>query len=465
MTTTRPINPRRQVAGFAGRSASKLSCLLAPFFPSAGFAQGAAGRAGEDTGAGPPPWQGVADLRLLDLGLWQWITLALFVVLAWILSALIVRSVFRVLLSVSRLSKADWNRDLLDRLHAPARLATLVGLFYGGAYTLQLPEQGHEAIAVVCKALTVASIAWLLFRLVDLASGYVESRLAASGNAATITLVPLGRRGVKAFVGVLAALSMLQNLGFNIGGLLAGLGIGGLAVALAAQKTLENLFGGFVLVADRPFRIGDFCRAGEHLGTVEDIGIRSSRIRTLDRTLVCVPNAELSTARIENYGVRDKLRLYAVLQVGYDSSPDQMRYLLVKLRSMLYAHPKTLPDPCRVRFVNFGAHSLDIEVFVFIDTTDWHEFTGIREDIFLRVLDIVSESGAYFAYPSQTLYLGRDSGRDAERTASAEEAVSEWRAGGKLPLPEFPDSMISEIAGTLDYPVPGSSLPDRAEVS
>ena len=456
------LTRRQQAARVTRQAMSMLTCLLPFSAPSMGRAQVAANDADEVPRGDTTPWVDIAGLRVLELGPWQWITLAALTALAWFISVLIINTAFRILLSIARHSKTSWNTALFERVRVPARLATSVALFYGGAFTLQLPDHAYAVVSVVCKVLIVVSIAWLLARLVDLFSSYVESRLAASGNTATITLLPLGRRTAKVFIGILAALSVLQNLGFNIAGLLAGLGIGGLAVALAAQKTLENLFGGFVLVADRPVRIGDFCRAGEHLGTIEDIGIRSSRIRTLDRTLVSVPNAELSTVRIENYGVRDKMRLYTVLQVGYDTSPDQMRYLLVDLRSMLYAHPKTLPDPCRVRFINFGAHSLDIEIFVFIETADWNEFTGIREDIFLRILDIVAESGAYFAYPSQTLYLGRDGGRDAERSASAEAAVAKWRAEGTLPIPEFPESRISEMAGTLDYPAQGSHLAHRA---
>ena len=166
--------------------------------------------------------------------------------------------------------------------------------------------------------------------------------------------------------------------------------------------------------------------------------------------------------RIENYGVHDKMRLDTVLQVGYDTPPDQIRFLLVELRGMLHAHPKTLADPCRVRFINLGTHLLDIENFVFIETTNWNEFTGIREDIYLRVLDIVAESGAYFAYPSQTLHLGSEKGRDVERTPSAEAVVRQRRAEGNLPMPEIRETRISEIAGTLDYPVQGSPLGYRS---
>ena len=451
---TTPFRP--QFRKVTGQAVPRLSCLLACLAPFGSRAQSAAtnATAGPD---GNPLWGNLAGMQVLGLDPWHWTILLALIALAYAIGALVVRGVFRAGLSVAESSRIALDESSAGRITAPARMAVSVAIFYGGASALQLPDQANEPVSAVCKVLIVVSVAWLLSRLVDLFSVHAERRLAGRRNTASVMLVPLCRRAAKAFIYILAVLSVLQNLGFSIGGLLAGLGIGGIAVALAAQKTLENLFGGFVLVADRPVRIGDFCRAGEHLGTVEDIGIRSSRIRTLDRTLVSVPNAELSTIRIENYSVRDMMRLHTVLQVGYGTTPDQMRYLLVELRRMLYAHPRTLQDPCRVRFINFGAHSLDIEIFVFIDTKDWNEFTGIREDINLRILDIVAGSGAYFAYPSQTLYLGRDTGPDPERTAAAEAKVKGWRSAGNMPIPEFPESMIGEIAGTLDYPPAGSS--------
>ena len=456
MKTPPSYSCRRRSAKALGQVISRLTLPSIILIPFSSRAQEATDRTTDHT-TGDALLAAFAGLSIVEVDPGQWMALAALTVLALVAGAILARIAARIALSVAGSRHAIRDKAQFGRVVAPVRLAASIAIFYAGAFALQLPEPVHAVIAIICEILAVTSVAWFLSRFVDLSSGFIESRLSARGNTASIAFVPLGRRIAKAFIYTLASLTVLQNLGFSIGGLLAGLGIGGLAVALAAQKTLENLFGGFVLVADRPFRIGEFCRAGEHLGTIENIGMRSSRIRTPDRTLVTVPNAELSTVRIENYGARDMMRFYTVLQVGYDTSPDQMRYLLVELRRMLYAHPKALPDPCRVRFINFGAHSLDVEIFVYIETTDWNEFTGIREDIHLRILDIVAGSGACFAYPSQTLYLGRDAGRDRERTASAEAIVGQWRSDGKLPIPEFPESMIAEVAGTLNYPTAGSS--------
>jgi len=397
------------------------------------------------------------DIQLLDISLWQWVALAILICVASLVGFQLARLLFGLCYSLAARSAAAWDDELLARTVAPLRLAASVAIFYFGTLLLSLSERGEATMIVLCKVLIVVAAVWLAMRLVDVFAVHIDRVLERKGEVGGKSLVPIGRRVTKAFLLVLAALSLLQNLGFNVASLLAGLGIGGLAIALAAQKTLENVFGGFMLVADRPVRLGDFCRVGEHMGTVEDIGMRSSRLRTIDRTLLTIPNAEFSTARIENFGVRDRIRLALTLQVGYDTSPDQMRYLLVELRRMLYAHPKTLPDPCRVRFVNFGAHSLDIEIFVFIDTRDFAEFTGIREDIFLRIMDIIADSGAYFAYPSQTLYLGRDGGRNIENSERAEAQVKAWRQDNAMPIPEFPPALVAEIDDTLEYPPRGSA--------
>jgi MscS family membrane protein len=210
-------------------------------------------------------------------------------------------------------------------------------------------------------------------------------------------------------------------------------------------------------VADQPVRVGDFCKFGDKVGTIEDIGLRSTRVRTLDRTVVSIPNAEFAQIQLENYAKRDRIRLLCMLGLRYETSPDQLRHVLAGLRRLLLAHPKVLPDPARVRFVGFGAYSLDLEVVAYIATSDWSEFLEIREDIFLRMMDTVGESGTGFAFPSQTTYLSRDGGLDPERTRKAEDEVEVWRQDSRLPFPHFGEATISELDGTLDYPPRGSA--------
>lgn len=448
----------------AGRSAALAGRLIAALLGPAPAlaAEGTPSSAAAGTG-----WLGeilpnaLFEVHWLDLALWQWLGLMILVVVASSLGFLVTTLILRIARrAMHRLGSAHFPVD--PRLvSGPARLVTSVVFFQVASHALALPASAQETLSAICKAAMLVGAGWFALRAIDVLAAYAQARLAARQEAVVDTVVPMGRRISKAFVIAIAGVAIIDNLGFNVAGLLAGLGVGGLAVALAAQKTLENLFGGFTLIADRPVIVGQFCRVGDHIGTVEDIGLRSTRIRTLDRTLVTLPNSDISTTRIENYSMRDMMRLYTVLQVGYDTSPDQMRYLLVELRKMLYAHPRTLPDPCRVRFVNMGAYSLDLEVFVFIDTRDWNDFMAVREDIFLRIMDIVGESGAYFAYPSQTLYLGKDGGRDAEQTQAAEAEVARLREAGELPLPEFPGAQIEALDDSLAYPPEGSALAPR----
>jgi MscS family membrane protein len=238
--------------------------------------------------------------------------------------------------------------------------------------------------------------------------------------------------------------------------LIAGLGVGGLAVALAAQKTIENLFGGATLIADRPVQVGDFCRFGDKIGTVEEIGMRSTRIRTLERTIVTVPNAEFSSLQLENFGQRDMMKFSPRIGLLYATTPDQLRYVLVEIRRMLYAHPKVSNDPARVRFVNFGDSSLDIDIFAYVHATDFSEYLGIAEDLNLRIMDIVAESGTGFAFPSNTTYVAKDEGTDPEKTRRAEESVRGWVEREELYLPGFPEERIEALEQAIEYPGKGA---------
>jgi small-conductance mechanosensitive channel len=245
-------------------------------------------------------------------------------------------------------------------------------------------------------------------------------------------------------------------------GVIAGLGIGGLAIALAARSTLENFIGGLTLLADKPIRVGDFCKFGDQLGTVEGLGLRSVKVRSLDRTIVTIPNGEFVNLYLENYSRRDSILLRTVLQLRYETTPDQLRWVLTQLRKLLLQHPEVMAEPSRARFVGFGAHSLDVELFAYVATSDYNTYLAIQEDLFLRFIDIVERSGTGFAFPSTVNYLARDRGVDPERRAAAEAAVVELRDEDRLPFPEFDEDERWGMFNQLDYPAPGSPHSRRA---
>ena len=396
------------------------------------------------------------DVRVLEIALWQWIGLLLAVVVAYAISWLVAAGLVRLVRPIVARSRTRLDEKLLDTAGGPLRLAIGLLLFATGVLALSLPIAVRQVFVGLGTAAAIFTVAWLAVRVIDVFAGLVADGLTARGRTTAIAMVPVGEKAAKAIVAGFAVIAILQNIGINVTGILAGLGIGGLAVALAGQKTIENLFGGVTLVLDQPVRVGDFCRFGDTLGTVEEIGLRSTRVRTLDRTVVAVPNAEFSALQLENFARRDRIWLHTTLGLRYETTPDQLRYVLVEIRSMLYAHPRVDPDPARIRFVGFGAYSLDCEIFAYVLTADYGEFLAIREDIFLRIMDIVAASGSGFAFPSQTAYLGWDTGLDEARSRAAEAEVRARRERGEVYLPDFPAEKIAALRNTLPYP------PDRA---
>jgi len=402
------------------------------------------------------------DVRVLGVALWQWIGLLLLLAVAAMLSWLVAAVMLRAARPLAARSRTVLGHKVLASVGAPLRVGLALVAFSIGVLFLALPLSAGAALATLEKAGAIAVVGWALFRILDVLALLTTERLAARGSATSVTMVPVGRKAAKGVVLAFVAIAVLQNAGLNVTGILAGLGIGGLAIALAAQKTVENLFGGITLIIDQPVRVGDFCRFGERLGTVEEVGLRSTRVRTLDRTVVTVPNSEFASLQLENYALRDRIWLHLTLGLRYETTADQLRHVLVEVRRMLYAHPMVDPAPARIRFVGFGAHSLDCEVFAYVLTRDIDEFLAVQEDVLLRVMDIVAGSGTGFAFPSQTLYVRRDPGLDEARSRAAEDRVRAWRQARTMSLPDFPPDEVAAVRGTLDYPPEGSAIRRRS---
>lgn len=414
---------------------------------------------------GTRPWlaklpQPLVQLRLLEIALWQWLGLLLLMVFAWLAAWMVALFTVAAIRPIVSRSTTDFDDQLLALVVSPLRLLATVGLFALGSSALALTLPARGFLHNLELSLLVVGITWLLFRMIDLVVRTIDLHLDPERRASAGHFVPVGARALKAAIGLMALLATLDSFGLDITALIAGLGVGGLAVALAAQKTLENVFGGVTILADQPVRPGEFCRFGDQVGIVEEIGLRSTRVRTLARTIITVPNAEFSTLQIENFTERDRILLTFTIGLRYETTPDQLRHVLVTLRDLLYAHPRIDHDRLRVRFVGFGDFSLDVEIFCYVDTRDWNTFLSIREDVYLRVLDAVAESGAGFAFPSQTTYLAQDDGVDAARTAAAEAQVAEWRRRGELMFPEHSEQRISGVE-PLDWPPHGSPTSDQ----
>jgi MscS family membrane protein len=393
-----------------------------------------------------------AALRVPVAGqsVWKWIGLALVFGVATLFLWLVYR--------VSQLGGADhpFLRALAQFAMPAAVLAAAPVLAYLALVQLNLVGGVGSAVQLATTAVTYLAGAWMSWRLAPV----VAEAIIASPNIPPESVDAHLIRVSSRLLGIVGAMALLavgaDRLGLPVYGIIAGLGVGGLAIALAAQPTIENLIGGMNLFADKPVRVGDVCRYGDALGAVEAIGIRSTRIRGMDRTLTTIPNAMLAKMPIVNLSRRDRMLIQAVIGLRYETSPEQLRYVLVRIRELLLGHPRVHPDPARVRFVGLGASSLDVEVFAYLTTSDWGEFLGIREDILLRVMDIVEQAGTGIAFPSQTLYLGRDGGLDAAKAEAAEANVRAWRDEGTLPFPNFSPEQAGRIRGSVEFPPPGS---------
>lgn len=346
-------------------------------------------------------------------------------------------------------------------------LLLLVANFALPAFTFQINLSGRFAdlLAIFKITLTYLSYAWLYWLAVRMCFEAVILSPRIPDTSLDANLLRL----VSNILGIIGVVIIVafggQAIGLPILSVLAGLGIGGLAVALALRPTLENLIGGVILYIDRPVRVGDFCAFGDQIGTVEAIGVRTTKLRALDRTMIAVPNAQLADMQITNYAYCDRMLLHDQIGVRYETTPDQLRFLLAKMREMLHAHPRIERDTVRVRFTGYGDSALKIDLRVYVETREWNDFFAVREDVFLRLYDIVEEAGTTFGFPSQTLYLGRDTPPDPARVQDVEAEVQAWRQGRKLPFPRFATEHVDRLQGTLDYPPRGSVLsegPDPA---
>ncbi|MEI6226951.1 MAG: mechanosensitive ion channel family protein, partial [Deltaproteobacteria bacterium] len=272
---------------------------------------------------------------------------------------------------------------------------------------INLVGRAGSAVELVATTIMFLAAAWVAWRLAPVVAEAVLASPRIPRESVDAHLIRLAAR----VLGILGALTLLSlgadRLGIPVYGIVAGLGVGGLAVALAAQPTLENLIAGLNLFADRPFRVGDRCKIGDTDGNVEAIGIRSTRIRTRDRTVITVPNGALAKAAIANQSMRDRMLFQTKIGLRYETTPDRLRAILAALEALLAGHPRVLAEGRQVRFVALGASSLDVQIRAYVDTTRRSEFLAVQEEILLGVMEVVEKGGSGFAFPSQTVYLER----------------------------------------------------------
>lgn len=364
-------------------------------------------------------YQGLSDLRLRErlpnkllrmgpggLLLWEWLALPVFLVISIAFGVLISTLAHWVLMPLARRTSAHWDDLLVASLRQPMRLIVASLLLGWVMPYLLITAQAERFMTKLARVGVFLGIFWAVWKFVDVVVKLIRDSTWLKNHPAARGIVPLGYRVAEITVLAVALIMALQELGYPVTSLVAGLGIGGLAVALAAQKTVEHLFGGVMMSLDQPMRLGDLVIVEGRQGWVEHIGLRSTTIRTLDRSLLNIPNGKLADMVIESLAARDHMRLHLVLGVTYDLTADKMERLRAALAAYLQKHPRLWNgQPFRCHFSEFGSSSLDIEIMAWFQESDWDRFLDLRHSVLIDLMRILEAEGAQVAFPTRTVHL------------------------------------------------------------
>jgi len=297
------------------------------------------------------------------------------------------------------------SRPPAEILPLPARLLVAAVAARWVLFQLELSLRVRQVVSNIAVPVVLGVFVWLGLVLTRDLERYVLRRFATGDAAAWLSLSRLGRRLLDAVLILIGLIAALRHFGVDPTPIVAGLGVGGIAIALAAQKTLENVIAGASLIIDHAVQVGDFLKVGEIQGTVDYIGLRSTRIRTLDRTVVTVPNGQIANMTLETISARDKFWFHPVVQLTYDTHAEQMQTVVDGIRTMLTREACVESATVRVRFLKMGTFSLDVEIFAYVFARDWAHFLEIQEQLLLRIMQVVGAAGAHIAFPSQTMYV------------------------------------------------------------
>jgi MscS family membrane protein len=299
-----------------------------------------------------------------------------------------------------------FNKERLQKfVVGPLRFLIMI-LFFRASFDTIAPSLVARALFEAQTFLIIA-IVWVMLGVVDVVIARLADRMKKNGQQDAVVLLRPAATGIKLVLIMFAIVSWMDNLGYEVTTILAGLGVGGVAVALAAQKSLENLIGSITIYASQPVHVGDFCKFGETLGTVEEIGLRATQLRTLGRTVVHIPNAQFAAGAIENLTQRDKILYRTRLRLSYDDTPEQVRQVLSKIRELIAQLESIDEESSRVRFLEFGEYAQELELFIYIKTSDFVEYLEHREDINLHLNDIIESAGAHLTVPVKTVKVNQ----------------------------------------------------------
>jgi MscS family membrane protein len=347
-------------------------------------------------------------LRMGPWGLayWQWIGSVLALLVAIIGGRFVAHILVWVAARLAARTDTKWDDELLVRLARPLRLLGIVIAARLLLPALELPEGTAHSVKRVLLAAFGVALVWCIARLIDVVIANLGRAPWAASRPASRGLLALAARTLKFVLLVIAIISFLSALGLPIAGLVAGVGVGSIAIAFGAKQTVENLFAAFALGIDQPLREGDFIRTDSGvLGTVEAVGLRSTRVRTPDRTIVSMPNARIADSRIETFGLRDRCRMEARFDLHYATTAAQLRDILARLEKRLREHSKTYQDELVVKLVGLGDSGFQVEIQSWFDSSDFNAFRDWRQEMLIGFVEIIEQAGSKLAYPTRALQV------------------------------------------------------------
>ncbi|MFC6096353.1 mechanosensitive ion channel family protein [Flavobacterium qiangtangense] len=407
--------------------------------------------------------ESLKERLLAGVPIGQWLIIIVLIAGAYFLSWGIISLITFLITKLWKKARTEPTHGIIEALSLPIQLYIALWVFIDFSQRVGISIIIRQRFSYLTVTVGIVAFLMLLWRITDFVSELSKNRMTVRGRVSTISVILFLRRTFKVAIFVFGGIAILGAIGIDVTTGLAALGIGGIALALGAQKTVENFVGSVTLVIDQPIRVGDFCKINDIKGNVEQIGMRSTKIRTGERTVVTIPNGLLSANNIENYAFRDRFLFNPILDLRCETTPDQIRFLLVEIKSILISHPMVNSEDARVRFIGFGASSLRMEINCYVMVSTLDTSLEVKEDLLLRIMDIVAESGSGFAFPSQTVYFAQDEGVSEEKSKISSEKVKTWKENQELQVPRFHQDKIDEIEDSIVYPPDGSAINKKKE--
>jgi MscS family membrane protein len=382
----------------------------------------------------------LVENRWLYMPVWQWLAMIIFIPIALLLGRLVTLAAEYFIRAYRKARHLPVLPANLFLNLGPATLAFAVLFHYSFVSSIGTSLLYRIYYRRVIWVFLAIAFYWILTRITRAISARIGASFTSRGMLAERSIVSLLRRFVEVVIFLFVALVVLHELGVDVSTALAGVGIGGLALGLGAQKTFENMFGGVSVLFDKVIQVGDPCKINNQTGIVEDIGLRSTRLRTTERTLLTIPNGTMATATIENLRFRDKFLCQQTLRLRYDLSPDHIRFVLQEIRQLFLDDPKVEDASARVQFVKFAEYALELEIFLYILEPDYASYLKSQEELFLKIMDILEKYGVVLALPTQTTFVTQDSWIDPTKSKNIQAAIDKARdaSGTQKPLKPLP---------------------------